>query len=289
MRVAVFDGWQSTPSSIAAAAPPRADPEIGSKGRRSLAHGWDRGGCRADRRRRVRVRCKAIAERGESCVIVGGGDGTISAAASAIVGPRQGSASCRSGRSTISRATSASPQNSTKPPKLIAAGRTPRRRRGDERPYIHQQQRHRALSADGPSTVTPAEAARPKQAAGDARGFSADACPFPPPAADADRQRRKGAGRHAAAVRRQQRLSPRYRCPRRSAKALEDGELSVFVMRKKTRVASLPRASEPCSTARETTNGQLKNVERLRVASRTIGARGFARRRSGARRASAGL
>src|SRR5690348_6403010 len=32
------------------------------------------------------VRCRAIAERGDELVIVGGGDGTISAAASALVG-----------------------------------------------------------------------------------------------------------------------------------------------------------------------------------------------------------
>ena len=32
------------------------------------------------------VRCRAIAERGDSVVIVGGGDGTISAAASAVIG-----------------------------------------------------------------------------------------------------------------------------------------------------------------------------------------------------------
>src|SRR4029453_16145489 len=32
------------------------------------------------------VRCRAISERGDPCLIVGGGDGTISAAASALAG-----------------------------------------------------------------------------------------------------------------------------------------------------------------------------------------------------------
>src|SRR3954449_7006478 len=34
------------------------------------------------------VRCRAIAERGDDLVVIGGGDGTISAAASALVGSK---------------------------------------------------------------------------------------------------------------------------------------------------------------------------------------------------------
>ena len=51
------------------------------------------------------VRLSALAEREDPLVVVGGGDGTISAAASALAGTRRGSASCSSGRSITSRAT----------------------------------------------------------------------------------------------------------------------------------------------------------------------------------------
>ena len=53
------------------------------------------------------VRCKAIAERGDALLIVGGGDGTISAAASALVGTKTKLGILRWAPSIISRATSA--------------------------------------------------------------------------------------------------------------------------------------------------------------------------------------
>ena len=159
------------------------------------------------------VRCKAIAERGDPLADrrrrrrhdqrrrFGAGRDR-----------RPGSASCRSARSTISRATSAFRRTSTRPRELIADGqRAPRRRRRDERPHLHQQQRDRPLSADGRRPRPAAQAAGPEQAAGDAGRLAADPGAVQPPAADPDRQRREGAGRHAVAVRRQQRLSHRHR------------------------------------------------------------------------------
>ena len=59
-------------------------------------------------------------------IVVGGGDGTISAAASALAGPRPCSASCRLERSTISRATSTSPPILPKPRSWSQSG--PQRR-----------------------------------------------------------------------------------------------------------------------------------------------------------------
>src|SRR5206468_9121703 len=63
-----------------------ADPEIGAK----VAHALRTAGIEAEVELiaggECEVRCRAIAERSDELLIVGGGDGTISAAASAIAG-----------------------------------------------------------------------------------------------------------------------------------------------------------------------------------------------------------
>ena len=61
------------------------------------------------------VRSKAVAERGDPLLIVGGGDGTISAAASALVGTETKLGILALGRSTISRATLSSQAISMRP------------------------------------------------------------------------------------------------------------------------------------------------------------------------------
>ena len=65
-----------------------ADPKIGDKAAEALeAAGVDAAVELIDGGD-AQVRCKAIAERGDALIVVGGGDGTISAAASALIGTK---------------------------------------------------------------------------------------------------------------------------------------------------------------------------------------------------------
>src|SRR5438270_11034766 len=63
-----------------------ADPKIGDKVAKALRHAGADAEVELIGGGDCAVRCRAIAERGDELVVVGGGDGTISAAASALVG-----------------------------------------------------------------------------------------------------------------------------------------------------------------------------------------------------------
>ena len=148
----------------------RRRPEIADKVAQALAAAGLDAEDRADRGGDCAVRCRAVAERGDELLVVGGGDGTISAAASALVGTETGSASCRSERSTISRAISAIPTDLGEAAKLIA-GRNERRVDVAEmngRIFINNS----AIGLYPLMVARPrpaAQAARAKQAAGDDR------------------------------------------------------------------------------------------------------------------------
>ena len=88
------------------------------------------------------VRCRAIAERGDELLIVGGGDGTISAAASAIAGTETMLGIMPLGTLNHFARDLGIPAGFGEAAALIASrSRAQRRRCGDERPHIHQQQR----------------------------------------------------------------------------------------------------------------------------------------------------
>jgi len=63
-----------------------ANPKIGDKVAKALKHAGIEAEVELVAGGDCAVRCKAIAERGDALLVVGGGDGTISAAASALVG-----------------------------------------------------------------------------------------------------------------------------------------------------------------------------------------------------------
>ena len=94
------------------------------------------------------VRCRAIAKRGDPLVIVGGGDGTISAAASALAGTETRLGILPLGTLNHFARDLGIPTEIDDAAKLIASGKDrARRRRRDERAHLHQQQRDRPLSA----------------------------------------------------------------------------------------------------------------------------------------------
>ena len=96
------------------------------------------------------VRCRAIAERGDPLLIVGGGDGTISAAAVALAGTETELGILPLGTLNHFARDLGIPADLDEAAAIDRRRpRAPRRRRRDERPDLHQQQRDRPLSADG--------------------------------------------------------------------------------------------------------------------------------------------
>ena len=63
-----------------------ADPKLATKVRKALAAAGIETDVELVSGRECAVRCRAVAERGDEILVVGGGDGTVSAAASALVG-----------------------------------------------------------------------------------------------------------------------------------------------------------------------------------------------------------
>ena len=237
------------------------------------------------------MRCKAIAERGDPLLIVGGGDGTISAAASALVGTETQLGILPLGTLNHFARDLGIPD---RPRRSGAADRerqrAPRRRRRDERPHLHQQQRDRPLSADGRRPRPAAEAARPEQAPGDGRRLAPNARPVQPPAPDADRQRRARRGSTRRCCSSATTIIGSTSARPASARASMDGELCVLVMRKKTRRGldrgEHPRLVQPLAARRHGPSGRSRAAAG-REPPRPAG--GLAGRRSGPRRAAARL
>ena len=216
------------------------------------------------------VRCRAIAKRGDPLLVVGGGDGTISAAASALVGTKTRLGIMPLGTLNHFARDLGIPTELEEAAKLIAKGKD---RRVDVaemngRIFINN-------SAIGlyPLMVRrprdAAEEARPQQTAGDDGRVVAHARPLQAPASDPDGQRGED-GRIDTPLlfvgNNDYRLDIGAPGERES---VDDGRLSVFVMRKKTRrglIAASIRAL--FDRSRKDDMVTLDNVERLRVSSK---------------------
>ena len=102
-----------------------ADPEMGKKVAKALRDAGVTAKVELTEAGDCAVRCKAVAERGDKLVVVGGGDGTISAAASALAGSKTALGILPLGTLNHFARDLGIPTELDEAAKLIATGRTP--------------------------------------------------------------------------------------------------------------------------------------------------------------------